>query len=439
MFKSIIYPGPGRWAAWQKILFRFFFILVILYVEPWTFVNIIPGAYSVTQYYYQFQDWAVNAANSQFFHVREVLVPMNGSGDTSWAYAQLQLYLWIAFIGMIVWTILNRKAENYNALSYWIRLFTRYFLIINCFLYGIDKLLLLQMPFPSNSQLATPLGDLLPMRLSWMFMGYSSTYQFFSGLIEVIAGCLLLFRRTTTLGLFFSAGVFLNVAMLNLSYDIPVKLFSIELLVFSLFLLSFEAKRVFSFFFYIGNPEQINIYKAEFQKRWMRITKICLKLAFVVLAIVLPTMSELDRAKEMMTVVNNEQLPMGFYKVESCQCIKDSTVITQPDSLVWKDMIIDSYNSGSFNSKDTLFRQRYGRGYFNFNVFDEKKRIDFYISTMVEDSVHLFSMNYSLPDSNTVKLDGRIGENAMLLTLKRTKRHFQLTERQFHWLSEYNR
>ena len=158
-----------------------------------------------------------------------MLVPFNGSGDTSYGYAQLDLYLLLAATGAIVWSILGRTSIQYNGLSYWLRLFIRYFLIMNCFAYGFDKLFLLQMPFPNTSQLATPLGDFLPMRLSWMFMGYSHTYQFFSGLLEVLAGVLLLFRRTTTLGLFFAGGLFLNIMMLNLGYDIPVKLFSIQL------------------------------------------------------------------------------------------------------------------------------------------------------------------------------------------------------------------
>ena len=52
--------------------------------------------------------------------------------------------------------------------------------------YGIIKLFVLQMPFPQLSQLATPLGDLLPMRFSWLFIGYSVPYQFFSGAMETI-------------------------------------------------------------------------------------------------------------------------------------------------------------------------------------------------------------------------------------------------------------
>jgi hypothetical protein len=112
----------------------------------------------------------------------------------------------------------------------------RYYLAIVALSYGIIKLFVLQMPFPTISQLATPLGDLLPMRFSWLFIGYSVPYQFFSGAMETVAGLLLLYRRTVTAGLFAATGAFLNVAMINLSYDVPVKLFSMHLLFACLFL-----------------------------------------------------------------------------------------------------------------------------------------------------------------------------------------------------------
>ncbi|MFW1494677.1 hypothetical protein ACEV9S_24630, partial [Vibrio parahaemolyticus] len=55
---------------------------------------------------------------------------------------------------------------------------------------------------------------------------------------------------TATLGIFVSLGVFGNVMMLNLSYDIPVKINSITLVVLCLWLLSEEIPRLFQFFFF---------------------------------------------------------------------------------------------------------------------------------------------------------------------------------------------
>ena len=46
------------------------------------------------------------------------------------------------------------------------------------------------------------------MRFSWLFIGYSTPYQIFSGAMETVAGLLLLNRRTVTAGLFAATGAF---------------------------------------------------------------------------------------------------------------------------------------------------------------------------------------------------------------------------------------
>jgi hypothetical protein len=97
-------------------------------------------------------------------------------------WEQMYTYLLFALSGALVWSIIDRKRRSYSKANYWLRTFVRYFIILNCFSYGINKLFALQMPFPNQSQLATPLGDFLPMRFSWMFIGYSKTYEMFSGL-----------------------------------------------------------------------------------------------------------------------------------------------------------------------------------------------------------------------------------------------------------------
>src|SRR6185312_5648793 len=194
-----------------------------------------------TQFWNKLLDWIVIEANALFFYVRPVLVPENGSGDTSMGWARLWTYLCLGVIGAIVWSVLDRKRPNYTHLNYWLVLFTRYYVIIIALGYGIIKLFGMQMVFPSLHQLATPLGDLLPMRFSWFFIGYSTPYQFFSGAMETLAALLLLYRRTSTLGVLVATGVFINVMMLNLCYDIPVKIFSMQMVFTCLFLLFNES------------------------------------------------------------------------------------------------------------------------------------------------------------------------------------------------------
>jgi hypothetical protein len=102
-------------------------------------------------------------------------------------------------------------------------------------------------------------------------------------------------------------------------------------------------------------------------------------------------------------------------------------------------MIFERDLYGSVLSKDTLFRQRYNRGYFNYKLDSTTKELVFSKGSQTAGPVELFRTKFEQPDSNTVILQGTFKGKSLYALLKRSKRHFQLTEKQFHWLSEYNR
>jgi len=433
------WPGNSQWPLWQKILFRFFFIYFIIYTEPWTWIGLVPWQWAgkITEPYYKFMDWLVNTANNKIFHVYDSLVPINGSGDTSFAWIQLRLFLLLAVVGYIIWSLVDVKRSNYNFLAYWFRLTLRYTLIISCFGYGIAKLFCFQMPFPSLSQLATPLGDYLPMRLSWMYMGYSSTYQFFAGAFEVLAGILLLFRRTATFGTIVALGVFTNVMIMNMGYDIPVKLFSAHLVVICFVLLAFEYKRIFALLFNKPMPAGI-VYRPVILKKWVRIAGYVLKLAFIVFVVILPFKQDYELYKDEKKAQATGPIKPGVYEVKTFVLNSDTIPYSYVDRLRWKDVIFDNNTGGSVGSIDTMFRQRYGRGYFNFTI-DSTQNLEMVKRTVDFKSFPLGKLHFVLPDSNTIILSGMLRKDSVYALLVRTDRHFQLTERQFHWLSEYNR
>jgi hypothetical protein len=51
----------------------------------------------------------------------------------------------------------------------------------------------------------------------------------------------------------------------------------------------------------------------------------------------------------------------------------------------------------------------------------------------------LFTLQFDHPDSNSLRLWGQIRKDSVYVVMKKNNRHFQLSEKQFHWLSEYNR
>jgi hypothetical protein len=424
------------WPLWRKLLFRFFFIYIVIFIAPWTWLDSIPGVSYVTTYWYQLMDWAVELSNKKIFHVRDVLVPINGSGDTSYGWAQVWMLISLSLVGCLIWTTIDRKAKSYRHLQYWLCLFTRYYVSLIAFSYGIIKLFGMQMPFPNLSQLATPLGDFLPMRLSWMFMGYSTSYQFFSGLMEVLAAMLLLYRRTATLGSIVATGVFLNVMMMNFSYDIPVKIYSMHLVMLCIFLLMNEYNRIICFLILNKPADVCALYHYSFPKKWMRISRVVLKIAFVILFAGLQFYNTWGYYKETHAEKKTGAIKQAIYDIIVFAKNGDTIPAITTDTLRWQNIVLDAGGQGSIKGTDTSFRKIYGRRYFAYEVDTIKNQLTF---SKFRDNTKLAVFNFTIIDSATLQLKGIRGKDSLYMVLKKWNKNFQLAERQFHWLSEYNR
>jgi len=432
--------SPIVWPLWQKVLFRFFFVYLILEIAPWNWFRLVPGTSFVLQYYYQALNWAVQASNAHLFHVRDTLVYPNGSGDTSWAWAEMCMFVSVAAIACVAWSVLDRKRASYDRLAFWLRMTVRYYIAAAALSYGIIKLFLLQMTFPTLSQLATPLGDLLPMRFSWLFIGYSVPYQFFSGAMETTAGLLLLYRRTVTAGLFVATGAFANVVMINLSYDVPVKQYSSHLLFSCLFLLAWDAKRLVRFLVLNRPTPATDAYDPKFTVPWHVWGSRAVKLFLVYELLYLPLTSSRRRYEALKHPQPQGPFAAGMYDVRSYVVNRDTVPLSRGDTLRWRDVIFDNAGAGSVNTTDSVFWQRYHRGYFRYHVDPATHTAAVWkTSTIPGDSAFMFTMRYDVPDSTTVRLHTMIRGDSVHVDLARAPRHFQLAERQFHWLSEYNR
>jgi len=427
------------WALWQRVLFRFFCLYFLLQIAPWTWIRFIPGLGGLTRFHFRLEGWAVEAANARIFRAWDVLVPINGSGDTSYAWTRLWFYLSLAAGGAVVWSVLDRRRTEYRRLGWGLRTVVRYWVAMAALSYGIIKLFALQMPFPSLSQLATPLGDLLPMRLSWLFLGYSTRYQVFSGVMETVAGLLLLNRRTVTLGLLMAAGAFLNVVMINLSYDVPVKLYSMHLLAGCLFLLALDARRLLTLFVLNRPVSGTSAYQPPFGGVWPRRAMLALKALVIWSILVVPLRSGWNRHQAVVAGPPPGPFESGVYQVTRYERGGEPVEVPSDDPLVWRDVIFDNGGSASVGTADTVFWQRYGRGYFRYKADAASQTLAVWRTSAVPDSTYLFDMRYAVAGPGTVHLWTVLGGDSIHVELTRTDRHFQLAERQFHWLSEYNR
>ena len=90
--------------------------------------------------------------------------------------------------------------------------------------YAVFKLGLMQMSKPDFPELLITLGEKSPMGLLWTFMGFSPVVQFLAGLAEFVAAMLLLWRRTAWLGGLIGFIDLAVVWLLNMTFDVPVKI-----------------------------------------------------------------------------------------------------------------------------------------------------------------------------------------------------------------------
>lgn len=237
--------AANRWAAWQLVAFRFVCLYFVIY-EPMVWTKFVPfGTEKLNEQYDNMWHLFIPWVGANFLHLaKPITIFPNGSGDTTFNYVQILCYLTIAAAGTLIWSIIDWKRSNYSRLHQWLRLFVRFCLAAPLFGYGASKIFEVQFGTPGLTRLLETYGNSTPMVLVWNMMGFSRSYCMFAGLAEVVGGLLLLVPRLTTLGSLICAGVMLNIFMLNMCYDIPVKLYSFHLLLMSFFLLIPDLKRL---------------------------------------------------------------------------------------------------------------------------------------------------------------------------------------------------
>jgi hypothetical protein len=270
--------APPRWSLARRVLFRFSLVYWLLYLFPFP-LDIIPYVAILAQWYQNLWNAVIPWVGKQLFHV-DITVRPNGSGDTTYNYVQILCFLVLALLGTALWSLLDRRRPSYPRLAPWLRVYLRFALAQVMISYGAIKVIKSQFPSPTLDRLLQPFGDASPMGLLWTFMGASVAYNVFSGICEMLGGLLLLSRRTTLLGALVSMSVLANIVMLNFSYDVPVKLFSLHLFVMALLLATPDLRRLADFFLWNRRAEPAPL-DPLFARRSLRMGALVLRTLFI--------------------------------------------------------------------------------------------------------------------------------------------------------------
>lgn len=246
---------PVRWPWAARIGFRFGVIYSVLFCVmigqiAFVFVGVL---YEVIPD--DMPTWPLRQAapvlewvGRTVFGIEAVFQEYSGSGDQAAIWVMLFCLAVLSAGAALVWSVLDRRRLAYPRLGAWFLTVLRLCLAGQMLFYGIAKAIPTQMPPPSLSALIQPYGQLSPMSVLWLQVGSSPAYEILLGIAELIGGLLLLVPRTATLGAMLSLVSMAQVFVLNMTFDVPVKILSFHLLVFSLVLLAPQARRFADFF-----------------------------------------------------------------------------------------------------------------------------------------------------------------------------------------------
>jgi uncharacterized membrane protein YphA (DoxX/SURF4 family) len=362
------------------------------------------------------------------FHLsgRAVTYFPTGSGDTTLAYVENLCYLVIALAATLAWSVADRKRKDYRKLHGWLRILIRYTLALTMFGYGFAKVFPLQFRFPGLAKLVEPFGDFSPMGVLWNFMGASPAYTIFSGAVEVLGGALLLFRRTTTLGAMVCAGALLNIAMLNFCYDVPVKLYSTNLLLMAILLLAPDLGRLMNVLVLNRPAPAADLGNLPLRYRWMRLAAVGVKCLFIGSVLYFQITGGWRSYKQ---VRNPERPPLfGLYEVEAFAQNGRELPPLVTDANRWRKVMVQFpgfFTVKAMDDSQRSYTSEYGKGSDTLTLFvngDKTKRNEF---------------KYSRPDADHVALEGTLAGDVLSLKMRRidTSR-FLLLNRGFHWINE---
>lgn len=239
--------STAPWSKSQLILFRFtfcYFVLFFLFLNH-IFPTRLLGFLDFINVPFRFIRNSFISWIGKIFLAKE-LEPDAG-WDSQFGYVAVTTFFILSVIITLIWSALDKR-KNYNNLYKYLHTYGRYYLAFILFNYGCGKLFGVQFRPLSPSSYITPLSDWTPRELLWRFMGASRSYNYFGGLLEVIGGGLLLFRKTSTIGALLTIATLLNVLMLNIGYVVFVKLWAFHYILLSILIMSNDLGRLYQLF-----------------------------------------------------------------------------------------------------------------------------------------------------------------------------------------------
>ena len=271
-------------------------------------------------------------------------------------------YNWlIALVGASVLVLAFGKSfrKRYpldgDTLYYWLRVLLRYRLALAITFIGIVKVLPILIPEPTLSDLHTEYGDFLRWKLYYLTNGIATAgYIPVIGGLEVIAGLLLLHRRTAVIGAGLLVAVLLNVVIVNYVYDIGEQVYSSFLLLIASVIFLYDLPRFYGLLIRHGAVQPDAFVPRFSQMLWrarpyLQVVFLLLIAAFSVQAYVVWKHSNYPFSEQ-----KGVAAWTGVYDVNDFVWNGDTLAYSLTDEHRWKDVVFEAWNTVSIRDNFTV-------------------------------------------------------------------------------------
>jgi hypothetical protein len=423
-----------RWNPALRIAFRFWMIYLGLYCLA---TQALPGLFFAIEGA-DFPDaaalWPLRPVifwtGAHLFHVNVSLSAYWGTNsatsDDMFGWSTAFCLLVIATVATVVWSLLDRRRENYAELHKWFRLFLRFALVGTMIAYGLAKVILIQMPYPSLTRLLQPFGTVSPMGILWGSMGSAPAYEIFAGCAEVAGGLLLIFPRTATFGALISLADMIQVFTLNMTYDVPAKLLAFHMILLSCFLLAPDVPRLVRFLLLnraAAPSTQVQLFRS------VRANRIAL-VAQIIFGLWLVGLYGYEYWGYWSIQGGGRPLPAlyGIWEVKQMLIDEQPRPPLLTDSTRWRRAIFDYPDRMAFQRIDDSIAP-YGA---SVNLPDKTLAL-----TKSDDKNWAANFTFQRPARDQLILDGRMDNHQVHMELQLIDRNsFLLVSRGFHWTME---
>jgi hypothetical protein len=418
----------SRWAAATKLGFRFAFCYFLLYCVPFP-LGTLPYTEKPAEWYEALWHQVVPWFGLHVLHLRQpITIFTNGSGDTTYDYVKVLCFVFIAAAAALLWSVLDHRRENYRQLHYWLRFYLRLVLGATLLSYGAYKVIPSQFPPLWQYRYLSTYGDSSPMGILWTFMSASKSYTIFAGSIEMLAGILLFVPRLTTLGALISIGAMTNVFLLNMSYDVPVKLYSLHLLLLSIFLILPELNRITRFFIFNRATEPAPA-ELRFGRPWLDRSFLFGQFALGLLFAGLALYASHQQLKNYVGEEFAAKPPLqGTWAVDEFDVDGQARPPLLTDNLRWQRVVFEGTSRFMVQGMDGKLL-RYGS-----EIDFGKKILDL---AKGDDKQWKGSLAYAVPSTDVLSMDGQLGGQKVHIKLHHLDGKYLLNTRGFHWITEF--